>query len=142
MIELAGRAFEDLGDYFTIIADWLDAPRVTSLILLEQEHPVGFALIARHTRLGFLRRPTAELVALVLESQARGRGLGRVLLEAAESEATRFAASEMWLHTAEDNFRAREFFSARGYAESGSGRAPRRYPHGQRALEFRRTLLD
>ena len=140
MVELAGHAFEDLGNYFTIIADWLDAPRVTSLVLMEDARARGFALVARHNRLGFLMRPTAELVALVLDPKARGRGLGRVLLEAAEAEAGRFQAREMWLHTAEDNFRARKFFAMRGYVESGPRRDQRRYPHGQKALEFRRAL--
>ena len=138
MVELAASTFVDFGDYRAIIEQWLDTPRVASLILTGEKERSGFALIAWHRRLGFIGPVIAELVAIVVESDMRGQGLGRLLLEAAEETARDWRAREMRLHTASENSTARAFFSAAGYRESAGSRAT--YPNGQLALELRRPL--
>lgn len=135
---LAARTFVDFGDYRAIIDQWLDAPRVSSLLLEESDERRGFALVAEHRALGFWRSPSAELVAIALEPDARGRGLGSLLLQAAEAAACGFGAREMRLHTADQNHVARVFFAAAGYRER-EGRTTY-YPNGQPAIELRRSL--
>lgn len=138
MVELAEDTFRALGDYRAIIDQWLDVPRVRSLVLERAGRRVGFALVAEHRGLGFWRPVTAELVAIVLDPAARGRGLGRALLRAAAREAESFGARELRLHTADDNTIAQSLFVAEGYEI----RACREtyYPNGQLAIEMRRTL--
>lgn len=138
MVELAERTFVDFGDYRSIIEQWLDAPRVSSLVLLEQGARVGFAIVAEHRGLGFWSRVSAELVAIALEPRVQGRGLGAVLLRGAEDEACRWGAHEMCLHTAHENTVGRGFFASAGY-ERRKGR-PSYYPNGQPAFELRRAL--
>ncbi len=138
MVELAGRTFVDLGDYRSIIEHWLDAPRVRGLLAVEGGVTQGFALVARHRGVGFFRSVRAELVAIALEPDARGRGIGAQLLRAAEREAVDFGAGEMWLHTADENRVARAFFAAAGYRPK-LGRQTS-YPNGQSAIELRREL--
>lgn len=140
MLGLAERTFVDFGDYRSIIDQWLDAPRVTSLLLVEAGVRVGFAIVAQHRGLGFWSRVSAELVAIALDPAAQGRGLGAVLLRAAEDEARRFDAHEMCLHTATENHVARSFFATAGYGLR-EGRSSH-YPNGQPALELRRSLHD
>jgi ribosomal protein S18 acetylase RimI-like enzyme len=139
VIELAAEIFADFGDYRSILSQWLDTPRVTTRIALEGAQRRGFTLIARHQPLGFFRRASAELVAIALEDSARGRGLGRRLLEDAERIARAWDAHEMRLHTAETNRVARSFFARAGYERRERGTT--RYPNGQTALELRRALV-
>ena len=138
MVRLAANTFQEFGDYRAIIEQWLDTPRVASLVLAGEGERFGFALIARHRRLGFIGPVFAELVAIIIESEERGRGLGTLLLEAAEETARSWKAREMRLHTAVENTAARGFFGAAGYRESALARAA--YPNGQPALELRRSL--
>ena len=139
MVGLAERIFSDFGDYRLIIDQWLEAPRVSSL-LVEDVHGsrLGFALIAEHRRIGFWRPVHAELVAIALEHRVHRRGLGSALLGAAEDAARGFGAREMRLHTARQNRVARAFFASAGYHEH-DGRAIF-YPNGQPAIELRRAL--
>lgn len=138
MVDLAEETFAALGDYRAIIDQWLDLPRVRARIAVEGGRRVGFVIVAQHRSLGFWRPVTAELVAIVLEPWARGRGLGSHLLRAAEDEACAFEAREMRLHTAHDNVVARALFETAGY-EVRDGRSIY-YPNGQPALELRRPL--
>jgi len=138
MVALAEDTFVDFGDYRAIIDQWLDAPRVERLLLVEAGRRVGFALVAQHRGLGFWRSVSAELVAIALEPDARGRRLGSQLLRAAEDEARAWQAHEMRLHTALENTVARSFFATAGYRER-EGRITH-YPNGQRAIELRRSL--
>ncbi len=138
MIELAGKTFVDFGDYRAIIDQWLDAPRVGSLLLVQDGVRQGFALVALSRGIGFWRSVSAELVAIALEPDVHRRGLGTLLLSAAEDGARRCEAQEMRLHTANENRIAQAFFTSAGY-RLREGRATY-YPNGQSALEFRRAL--
>ena len=138
MVGLAESTFVDLGDYRAIIAQWLDAPRVQSVLVFEAGVPRGFALVAQHRGLGFFRSSWGELVAITLEPGVRGRGLGSLLLREAEDMARTWAAQELRLHTAAENTAAQSFFAAAGYGVR-EGRVTY-YPNGQPAIEFRRLL--
>lgn len=61
---------------------------------------------------GFLAREGEEVLALYLAPSARGRGLGRILLDRAKAESPRLG---LW--TFERNEGARRFYAREGFAE-------------------------
>ncbi|MDO9479449.1 MAG: GNAT family N-acetyltransferase [Hydrogenophaga sp.] len=62
----------------------------------------------------------AELVRLYVQPQAQGIGIGRGLLQAAESAAADRGLLHLWLTVWEDNHRARGFYEAVGYTDIGA----------------------
>ena len=138
VIELAVDTFATLGDYRSTMQSWLDGPDSVAIIANEHGARLGFALLAARRAIGFGRRPNAELLAIALLPQARGRGVGRLLLDRAELVARGWDADEMRLHTARSNIRAQRFFRAARY-EPRDGAAST-YPSGEGALAFARSL--
>lgn len=115
-----------------ILSDWIDAtpwmPRRHSrleergfVLRLIREMTVTVAMAPGATGgparpRGFLARRDGFIHALYLAPQARRRGLGRRLLDAAKAEAP---ALELWVFQA--NAPARAFYRAQGFAEAESG---------------------
>lgn len=138
IVELCTRTFADLGDYRETVAAWLDGTDAVAVLAEEHGRRLGVALLAARRAIGFGRRPTAELLAIALAPNARGRGVGRLLLERAERVARGWQASEMRLHTADSNLRAQRFFAAAGYERRPADTSA--YPSGETALAYARTL--
>jgi ribosomal protein S18 acetylase RimI-like enzyme len=111
---------------------------VVSVVATENGVRCGFALVAPRRKIGFRRRTTAELIAIAVTEEARGRGVGRSLLERAEVIARTWNAREIRLHTADSNAVARGFFAAAGYRRLDSRHTF--YPNGQTAIELGRSL--
>ncbi len=94
-----------------------DAGRST--LWMAEHHPTWIA-VRGDERIGFaiLRAPTrgfAELLAIGVAERERGRGVGRALLERAESAARVRGAPGITLHTADANVAAIELFTKRGF---------------------------
>jgi N-acetylglutamate synthase-like GNAT family acetyltransferase len=64
-------------------------------------------------------RPAAKIGALVVDKEHRGRGIGRALLAALETEARARRCSLVFLTTAERREGAQEFYERVGFRESG-----------------------
>ncbi|WP_340561754.1 GNAT family N-acetyltransferase [Streptomyces sp. GSL17-111] len=60
---------------------------------------------------------TAELKRMYVASAARGRGVGKALLDAAEEAARRLGATRLVLDTRAELVAARRLYERRGYAE-------------------------
>ncbi len=73
----------------------------------------------------FFRRgsPTARLYSLAIRAQARGRGLGAALIEAAEAEARSRGCHHMRLEVRTDNLPAIALYERLGYRRIGVCRA-------------------
>jgi ribosomal protein S18 acetylase RimI-like enzyme len=138
VVALAVDTFASLGDYRATMQSWLDGPDSVAIIANECGERLGFALLAARRAIGFGRRPNAELLAIALLTRARGRGVGRLLLERAELVARGWDAEEMRLHTAGSNLRAQRFFHAAGYEPRASGTST--YPSGESALALAHAL--
>jgi N-acetylglutamate synthase-like GNAT family acetyltransferase len=63
--------------------------------------------------------PAAKLSAIVVSGSHRGRGVGRALLEAIETDARSRGCGSIFLTTAERRADAHEFYRRLGYAETG-----------------------
>ena len=92
---------------------------------------VGFAVLR-------VERTGAELAAIAVLEEERGRGIGRALLNASESAARRGGAPLLTLRTAEANLAAFELFYKRGYRIER--RLPRYYAGVFDACELSKRL--
>jgi ribosomal-protein-alanine N-acetyltransferase len=92
---------------------------------------VGFAVVT----CGSSR---ANLDAIAVSAEVRGKGIGRALLQHAERVAERAGFSEIALVTADSNLAALDLFLAQGY--SLVARLPRFYARGQNALRLAKRL--
>lgn len=121
-----------VGDTATLAALASD-PRWRCLLL---EHAVdGEAHVLGYASLR-LDAADAELVRLYLHPRFQGRGLGRQLLHAAEAAAREAGARSLWLDCWDGNRRARAFYAACGYADTG----PAVYRFGGRDYANRHLL--
>ena len=96
---------------------------------------------AFHTDDGFVLARTAageaEILTLAVAPAARGRGLGRALLQAAISKARAFGAQTMFLEVGTDNPSALALYAALGFTKVGDRKA---YYQGRDALVLRLPL--
>jgi ribosomal protein S18 acetylase RimI-like enzyme len=89
----------------------------------------------------FFRKGTAvaRLYSIAVDAAARGRGLGRRLLDDAEDIAADARQRVLRLEVREDNLPAMRLYEGRGYRLIG--RYPRYYADGADALRYEKTLL-
>ena len=69
---------------------------------------------------GFIVIVDDELEQIYVDADARGTGLGKVLLQRAEAEIRGAGHPQAWLAVATGNHRAREFYARRGWRDAGA----------------------
>ncbi len=137
---LGAPLFARLGGYEQALDAWLRHPAVVTVVAdAGRAGPQGLALVGR---LDAAPRPRAYLLAIGVGEAARGRGLGRRLLEAAIEQARRRAARwdvrELQLDVAVDNAGARALFEGSGFVGQGPGEP---YANGQASLRMTLPLV-
>lgn len=84
-----------------------------------------------------------DIITIAVNPAARGKGLGRTLVEAAETEAGARGAELIFLEVAEDNAAAIALYKACGYVPIGKRKNYYRRAGGRvSALTMRKTLGD
>jgi ribosomal protein S18 acetylase RimI-like enzyme len=139
---LADEAFAAYGDYARLLTEWATTPGVETTIAEEGGVPVGLTLLAFFKS---IPPPSwiADLLAIAVAADARGRGLGRTLLDAALTRTAEVNLARplayLRLSVAEENAVARSLFERAGfdYVDDEQGH----YPRGQRALHMRRPVV-
>jgi ribosomal protein S18 acetylase RimI-like enzyme len=137
--ELSGRVFSRFGRYDVTLPPLVGLPWTHTIVAVADEVPVGFAICGLEDRVGAV----AELIAIAVEPGWHGRGVGRLLLEGAETVAVEASygpgAPVLRLSVAEDNAPARRLFDRAGYrrveGEEGT------YPAGQRSIGMAKVLV-
>ncbi len=79
----------------------------------------------------------AEILTLAVRPEARGKGLGRALLQAAINQARTLGAATMFLEVGADNPHALALYAGLGFAKVGARKA---YYDGRDALVLRLPL--
>ena len=79
----------------------------------------------------------AEILTLAVRPQARGKGLGRALLQAAINKARALGAATMFLEVGADNPHALALYAGLGFAKVGTRKG---YYEGRDALVLRLPL--
>jgi ribosomal protein S18 acetylase RimI-like enzyme len=91
-----------------------ELPHASCLLLYAAEQAVGLA-ICFELASTFAAHRVLYLHDFYVRPSARGRGLGRALLEAVREEAARRGCTRLMLEVREDNARARQLYAAAGY---------------------------
>jgi ribosomal protein S18 acetylase RimI-like enzyme len=140
LIDLGVRAFADLGDYREVLPAWLRQPNVVAWI----DDPLprrGFTMLAFY-RDEVSGDHVADLLAISIEPEWRGNGLGRSLLSHAMAMARATARAgnlvELRLCVAEDNALAQQMYVTAGF--SALPLDVGRYASGQRAIRMAYAL--
>lgn len=97
-----------------VVAELVEPPHRGSTSFVKEPTPrseraIGFVVLRAE------RGELAEVQAIAVVEEERGRGFGRALLEAAERAARVAGASGMLLHTADANLAAFELFMKSGF---------------------------
>ena len=95
----------------------------------------GFALVEWNRELA---ETIAYIQTIEVLAEARGRGIGRALLQHLEDSAMVAGASTVWLHVDADNAAAIHLYEARGYG--CEGREEDYYGRGRAGLIYARRL--
>ncbi len=136
---LAESSFGHLGPgYGALLGSWVGAREVATIVATSGP-PVGLAMLGLYEIEGVVR---ADLLAVAVSPEARGRGIGRALVERvialAERCHTERGAHELRLSVAEDNTAARALFARAGFTPAPDEAS--HYESGQVALRMRRPL--
>ena len=107
------------------------ARRGRTLVATKDGERLGFAVVE-------VRAAGAHLSAISVAEHARGRGVARRLLAAAEKAARRAGAASLGLVTADSNLAALELFLHAGFRRVGRER--RYYQRGQNAVRMEKSL--
>lgn len=104
----------DEKEWLALIQRDLRADRCLFLIAEADRKPCGFV------KLEIVEKPwgrACEMDTLVVAAQARGQGIGALLVDAAEEQARSLGALAMRANVLVSNLRGREFYESSGYAE-------------------------
>lgn len=106
-------------------------PTIGYLVVEEDGRLVGHAVVS-------VAAEDAELQRIAIDADHRGRGLGRVLLEACLADADARGAERMILEVREANAPARGMYAAAGFVELA--RRDRYYRDGATAVVLARSV--
>ena len=81
-------------------------------LAIEGEAPIGMVVASA-------AGDEAEILTLAVAPAARGRGVGRALMEAAQQAACKRGARTMFLEVADNNLGARALYAALGFTQAG-----------------------
>jgi ribosomal protein S18 acetylase RimI-like enzyme len=102
--------------YASFLGSQLDAPDAAVLVAEAGAGVIGYAYIAVESYdYMSLRGPAGVLHDLIVDPAHRGRGVGRLLLEAALAHVQANGLSQLVLSTAERNEAAQRFFASMGF---------------------------
>lgn len=128
---LSGKVFDIYGPYEEMIPRWFESDRTVTIIALMDSKPVGFAMMGNLCN-GFDQQEVSELLAIAVEPEYQGRGVGEMLIRAIDKKAVELDVKWVFLHTAIKNERARRQFARNGYRSLEIKRVF--YPAGQDAV--------
>jgi len=99
-------------------------PRVALAVAVEDDRPIGFALVTAPDTGDDDLGDAAYLSLLAVDPRVQGRGLGRSLLRAAVEAAGRAGYSRCLLHALDDNAPALRLYRSAGFRPVGAA-----FPH-------------
>ena len=109
---LAHRVFSIYGEYRQILPQCLGNPLVYTLIAQVGDLPAGFGMLT-------LEGSRGELLALAVDPEHHGRGIGRRLMTELTREAKTLGLGEITLKTSSDNSVARQLFDSIDFEITG-----------------------
>jgi diamine N-acetyltransferase len=98
----------------------LTDPATHFLVAECNENLVGFAVVQLGASCPAGPSSTVELKTLYVQEHFIGRGVGKLLLQAAQAKAAEQSGSALWLTVNAQNARAVAFYARQGYTKVGS----------------------
>jgi ribosomal-protein-alanine N-acetyltransferase len=135
--QLSGRVFRIYGPYEDIVSRWFQLEITATIVATMDKRPVGFAMIGDISDRWNLPQ-ISELLAIAVEPEKQGRGIGDMLIREAERKALEFNIKRIFLHTAVNNLSARKLFTKNGYRILEIKRDF--YPKGQDAVMMSKEI--
>jgi ribosomal-protein-alanine N-acetyltransferase len=129
--QLERRAFSDPWSRSSF-ATLLGRPHVLFAVAADGERLLGYVV-------AWFAADEAEIANVAVDPEARGHGLGALLLDFALVEAERRGAASVFLEVRESNTAARRLYASRGFAGVGRRRGYYKKPL-EDALVLRRAL--
>ncbi|HSR10131.1 MAG TPA: GNAT family N-acetyltransferase, partial [Thermodesulfobacteriota bacterium] len=111
---VSAAVFSIYGDYEETLPRWLLDPWVVTVIAEEGGEPAGFAMLQFGPR-GIWENSLGELLAIAVNPDRQGEGVGKALLNCVEDLARHSLLKRIQLHTAETNTAGRALFQSMGY---------------------------
>jgi len=137
--DLSAKAFKPFGEYGEVVLKWHLTGNCITNIACDGTRPLGFAMVSKPFS-RYDQNCSSELLAIAVEFDWQGKGVGKLLLREIEKEASGEGISIMFLHTAVENRNARKLFSASGYRIWQVKK--KFYPEGQDACVMAKKLSD
>lgn len=137
--DLSTRAFDPFGEYGDVVLNWHVSGESITIIACYKEGPLGFAMVSRPFSRYDLNN-SSELLAIAIEPEWQGKGIGRLILKETEKAAFEAGIMTVFLHTAVDNRNARKLFSDAGYRVWQIRK--NFYPRGQDACVMAKKLQE
>ena len=134
---LSGRVFHIYGPYEDIVTRWFQLEITAAIIATMDKKPVGFAMIGDISNRWNLPH-ISELLAIAVEPEKQGRGIGEILISEIERKALERNIKRIFLHTAVNNLSARKLFTKNGYRIWEIKRDF--YPKGQDAMMMSKEI--
>ncbi|MDZ7699690.1 MAG: N-acetyltransferase [Deltaproteobacteria bacterium] len=134
---LSETVFSPYGPYGNLLPEWFLTGLVVALKAVMRKTPRGFFMLGIMDK-GPLRIRRAELVAVAVEPEFQGMGVGDRLMTAGLKMAEERSIEQVILHTGVDNLAAQALFEKHGFVLSG--RKEGFYPNGQNALKMTRAM--
>ena len=135
---LSKKVFEQYGDYEDMLPRWSLSDMTVTLLALKGKQAVGFAMLGRVPHEGCSPR-ISELLAIAVEPESQGRGIGDFLMKEILREAKAHEIGTLVLHTAVENVAGQRLFEKHGFAESEIEK--NFYSAGQDALVMYKDML-
>lgn len=136
---LSGMVFDLYGPYGEIIPQWFESGMTETIIAKMDDQSIGFAMIGNISD-SYQREDTSELLAIAVEPEKQGIGIGNKLMQSIERVAVRLRIKSLCLHTAATNLAGRRLFTKNGYQIVEI--KPHFYPEKQDAVFMFKELLQ
>ena len=123
--------------YEDIVTRWFQLEITAAIIATMDKKPAGFAMIGDISNRWNLPH-ISELLAIAVEPEKQGRGIGEILISEIERKALERNIKRIFLHTAVNNLSARKLFTKNGYRIWEIKRDF--YPKGQDAMMMSKEI--
>jgi ribosomal protein S18 acetylase RimI-like enzyme len=139
IIRLSKDLFQLYGPYEKTVPRWFESSMVITTTASLDKRPVGFAMLGNFSERYDLKYGS-EILAIAVEPEMQGAGIGEILLKNIEREAALSNIKRLFLHTAVENLPARKLFNRNGFRPWEV--KMKFYPAGQDAIVMAKEILD
>lgn len=135
---LSKRVFNRYGPYDDTLIRWLGSGGTVTIVASADKRPLGFAMLGRSAH-GYPFSCAYEILAIAVEPEMHGLGIGSLLLDDLQDKAKGLQAEKLILHTAVINPHGQKLFKKQGFITAETKQ--NFYPEGQDALMMYKEVL-